>query len=841
MGTIAGSASFRPLSGSTQGLESHIQSLEGQKFKPLSKAQIGELNTKLQTLSREISLLTYSGYKLTESESETIRSLSDRVSIMVKSEKTPIIQRQLLKINPERKETVALAEKLKEGLQSNISSASEKTSKPFTQAIWVGVLVREGRGKEALEVLDSISDPKVKTKTYVELAKEGNLDLVMTDATRMNEEDLSSFIGALNEESESDMSKAVLKFLPEHLCRVMGPDSGMKAASLIQDPKIKSEAYAQLSRAGGMHQIVEHAKGLPVDEGIEFLGRLKESFSEDKSGDKTLFNEFEKAVDAALEGLQTSSTIKDFGKGEASLTEVSGFFPEKKASNEPEVKVLSSSLSQELTDVDEWEKVADETGSITSEDSSQMEISAMSSPGIEETSSPSDRVKADFIKQINQYSVRDFKDSVAVQQELLEYLDSKGVEALNEGCPEVSSTKAREAFIKFLLDQNVSKAPAINKSAIPLNAILGEKGAKLYKAALAEEHNSKEFRAAVYLAASSKRGTEKVDPKVIFVVGPSAAGKSSGLEAVIKEVYPESGKENKSGQNKLTAIDGAIERELSHTSHLLLTFANKQGYQGVVGLHVGEGDKEVKSVKKCVLAAVQKNKSQDISIIMPETFSGYGIGGQMGVEGVAKRRLKAGKLGELINFAKETKRGAVLIGIAGENPKDFRNAVSVMGNKRAWAQMGSETPEISPEAKLSCESKEYGASGFRFGVAGSEAATKAFKEEIQKYPGLDARQFTITNDLIAYKKDIYSEDGWKKIEDTNDAKTNSDSAVLISRPLMEVWQDLSKLDPKHESHKEALEGFRDKGDLAGFASYCRKSGMSGVNMKEEVIIREDSK
>ncbi len=806
MNAVGKSGSFHPLSGSVQGLREHIQSLEKQII-PLTGAQIGKLNTKLQTLASEISLLTGSGYKLTRTDAEDIGSLSERVSIMVKSEKTSIIQKQLLKINPNRETTVLLAKELEGISLSQASSSSEKTSKSFTQATWVGVLVKEGRGTEALEVLNSISDPKLKTEAYVELAKEGNLDLVMTDATRMNERDLSSFIGALNKESESDMSKAVLKLLPEHLSRTNGPASGMKAASLIQDPKIKSEACVALSSAGGMPKIIEYAKALPVDKGIEFLGQLKESFSKDKSGKEELFNEFVKDIDVTLTELQ----IKD-----------------------PQEEIASSSLSQEL---DELDKMSDETASITSEDASQ--ISVTNSPGIEEISSQSDQLKADFSKQINQYSVRGFKDSAAIKEELRTYLDVKGVIELEKGC--VSSTKAREAFIKFLLDRNISKAPAINKSATPLNTLLGKEGAKLYKAALAEEHNSKEFRAAVYLAASSKRGSEKVDPKVVFVVGPSAAGKSSGLEAVIKEVYPESGKENEAGQNKLTAIDGAVERELSHTSHLLLTFANHQGYQGVVGLHAGENDKEVKSIKKCVLAAVQKNRTQDISLIMPETFSGYGVGGQIGVEGVSKNRLKAGKLGELINFAAKTKREAILIGIVGEDSKDFQNAVSVMGNKRAWAQMGSETPEISPEAKLSCESKQYGAGGFSFGVAGSDAATKAFKEEVLKHSGLKARHFTITNDLVAYKKDFYSDDGWKKVEDTDDAKANSDSAVLISRPLMEVWQDLSKLDPKHEAHKEALEGFLDKGDLAGFASYCRKNDISSVNMKEEVILEKDSK
>lgn len=314
-------------------------------------------------------------------------------------------------------------------------------------------------------------------------------------------------------------------------------------------------------------------------------------------------------------------------------------------------------------------------------------------------------------------------------------------------------------------------------------------------------------------------------------MGPSASGKSSALEAVTKQIFPEQG-EKQPGQNKLTSIDGAVERELSQVSHLLVTFAKHQGYQGVVGLHMSEGNKEVKSIKRCILEAVKENKQQDVSIIIPETFSKYGIGGRVGLGRVEKDRLKGeGEIGKMVSFANNTNRGVVLIGIEGKDPREFQNSVAVMGNKRAWDRMGSKAPAISPETKLTSESKAYGANGFRFGVKGSKAATKAFQEEISKYKDLNAQQYRITNDLVAFKQ---VRGQWLKVLDVADAKKHSDSAVLISGPLAEIWQS-KNLDSIDENYRAELQGFISANDLAGFDSYCKENGLSKLNIKEVQI------
>lgn len=434
------------------------------------------------------------------------------------------------------------------------------------------------------------------------------------------------------------------------------------------------------------------------------------------------------------------------------------------------------------------------------------------------TTSTTEEAKNQFIQQINNYSVNSFLTNQAIETELTEYLDMEGINTLHKGC--ITSTAAREAFIDFLFKQKISQKETIDTPPISLNTLLGKEGVRLYKAALAEEHNSKEFRSAVFVASSSKRGNNIEQAQVIYIIGPSACGKSSALEAVIKKTFP--GETDSKGMNKLTSIDGAVERKLSKTSQLLLNFANSQGYQGVVGLHMSEGDMQVKSIKKCVLEAVKENKS--ISMIIPETFSKYGSGGQIGLKGVEQSRLMGnGEIGQMVKLASATERGIVLIEIIGKDPKEFQKSVAVMGNKRAWAKMGTKAPELSPKTSLPWESKAYGSFGFQFGVKGSKAAAKALKTEAMKNSGISFQPYRITNDLIAFKKK--SDNTWARVDNVNDAKINSDSAVLVSSSLAEAWEkgNFQSIEDLNEIHISSLNDFRKKKDLQGFVEYCKNN------------------
>lgn len=120
------------------------------------------------------------------------------------------------------------------------------------------------------------------------------------------------------------------------------------------------------------------------------------------------------------------------------------------------------------------------------------------------SSSLIEELKKKFIEKIDQYSVRGFEGAEAIKEQVGTYLDANAVQKLHEGCTE--STEARQKFINFLLDRKITPSTTIDKLPIPLSKLLGKEGEKLYKAALAEEHDSASFRSAVFLASSSKRG-----------------------------------------------------------------------------------------------------------------------------------------------------------------------------------------------------------------------------------------------------------------------------------------------------------------------------------------------
>lgn len=432
-------------------------------------------------------------------------------------------------------------------------------------------------------------------------------------------------------------------------------------------------------------------------------------------------------------------------------------------------------------------------------------------------------LKGQFIGNINKYTVNGSEGKDAIAQAMNEYLDSNAVKKLHQGC--VESTTAREKFIIFLLDQKIFPANIIDQPPIKIGRLIGKEGEKLYREAIREEYNSKEFRSAVCLASSSKVGDTKADKaEVIVIIGPSASGKSSALDMVTKELF-KSENEGAPKQNKLMVIDGGIEREQSQMAHLLLSFVGKQGYQGVEGLHEHGIMSKVPSIKKRIEDAIKTNQAKDINVVIPLTFAAEGAGrtdymsrSLMWMRGGMKR---------YVDLAANTQRGICLVEVTGKDPKSFQNAVAVMGNKRAWVGMQSTAPEISLAGKSSCESKKYNSQFFSNGVAGSKAAATAFQELTAKDKDLSKNHFIIQNELVAYKP---KEGGWEEVTDVSDAKNHSNSAVLTSPEVRALWDSLDTYSSKD---KESLERFRNENKFQEFADYCRRNGIGGGMRMEQ--------
>lgn len=321
-------------------------------------------------------------------------------------------------------------------------------------------------------------------------------------------------------------------------------------------------------------------------------------------------------------------------------------------------------------------------------------------------------LKSQFISKINNYSV-DGRSTAEITKELKTYLDSNAIAKLHEGC--VSSHAAREKFITFLLDKRVFSSATIDKGPIEITKLIGSEGETLYREAMEEEHNSREFRSAVCLACSQKAGSQPVKPEIILVIGSSASGKTSALNEVKRQMFTEDSP-SEPKVNKLISIDGSIEREQSQIARLLLNFSNSQGYQGVVGLHEHDDvlnllAPNVTSIKKKIAEAIEVNEKKDISTVIPLTYAAQGGSRLNAVSELAMRA--TGGVKEYVDLAEKRGSGITLIEVAGEKSDDFQNAVAVMGNKRAWAEKGSKAPKINPEnTKPSCESKKYNSEHF---------------------------------------------------------------------------------------------------------------------------------
>lgn len=356
MAATGGAGSFHPLSESIKGLEAHIQTLEGQKFKPLSKAQIGELNTKLQSLASDVKL--FKEY-LTEAEVSSLQSLSGRGLEMLQAKNFPLMSRLLKTLDPGREQVITV---LKEVGNVTKSETEDK------EVVYVKILMNAGRDEDAYRVLDNIPDTnfELKAKACIELVKIGDIDSALKKIAMMKETVVLSVVDELNKEPTTQLGRAALSLLPRYLLLGGYGDSAIKVAEQIKDPELKMKAYVQLSEAGGMHQIIQYAKS--IDKGVEFLVQLRAGFFGKGVENDRLPKAFVKAIDVELEGLQKSqstsevdssassslpdkdvqgpeiakkrSFLKRFRKMGAEVTGLHGFFSGKKASNEPEVDEL---------------------------------------------------------------------------------------------------------------------------------------------------------------------------------------------------------------------------------------------------------------------------------------------------------------------------------------------------------------------------------------------------------------------------------------------------------------------------------------------------------------------
>lgn len=474
---------------------------------------------------------------------------------------------------------------------------------------------------------------------------------------------------------------------------------------------------------------------------------------------------------------------------------------------------------------------------------------------LEETAPSFEEVKArqreEFIQAIGDYQLIDERTGsqlspAQLKQEVSNFVGTGGVKTLHEGCRE--STEARKKFIEFVFNRlYTSNEETITKGPIGIKELLGADGLKLYKAALKEEYASEVFRDAVFHTSSQTIPGEKQQSVLLIVGGCSASGKSFTTQNILADLFKtnngsqleeknetQQNKEIRAKGNKVVSIDGGIERNLSQVTQLLKLVAEKQGRQGIKGLHSNGGN--LKKIKSKVYAAVKENK--DISVVLPLTFARIGAlrkGGKLvsAVTGTVKK---------LVNLANESERKFVFADIQPlsaekEKEEDFASSVFVMGNKRAWAPIGSKTDEFKPNnTKIPFESKDYNPKWRNAGLRGTQIAKKAALR-IAKQKGLKTSQYIIGSDLVACMpgKSIGQ---FEKLTMAKAAQEDLSKAFIISNRYKQLWDDLSDANltpiiPLSEEIVANLKKCRDENNFDEFRKLCYKHLPS--ELKEEKV------
>ncbi|KTD65181.1 hypothetical protein Lsan_0856 [Legionella santicrucis] len=324
--------------------------------------------------------------------------------------------------------------------------------------------------------------------------------------------------------------------------------------------------------------------------------------------------------------------------------------------------------------------------------------------GIDEYARTHRQRAEEFAKKINGYGVNTNFDSPKYFREL--YWDHINV-----------AFRAEDNYIdpkkKKYFESN-----ELEKAGTKLRHFLGDKQLEeLYKLALEEEMNSREYRNALFNRSINEIDGPKGDKKLlVFLGGASGSGKTSALKKLVNEVLEKQDlKDNAEGQEKhyCTSLDGALAREVSQMRSITATCVEKKGYSGTIDLQKSSDILDGVKNKLEKVAFAEDN----LNIAIPETYS------------------KIFSIPFMIKYLTmlNTPNRIMVFGRV-EAKKD---AVAFMGTDRAYKNKSE--PEynnsnkcIDPNVKSDKEHKRYGSAGFIWGDLGSKIAQYIFNEYQKK-------------------------------------------------------------------------------------------------------------
>ncbi|KTD47938.1 hypothetical protein Lqui_2202 [Legionella quinlivanii] len=323
------------------------------------------------------------------------------------------------------------------------------------------------------------------------------------------------------------------------------------------------------------------------------------------------------------------------------------------------------------------------------------------------------------------------------------------------------------------------------QATITMESFLNKEGAELYRLALEEEMNSKEYREAVFSASTTHYEGEKWSKRaVVIVAGPSSSGKTvSAVQAVKTTAQFMPKVPGDMSGNDVVAVDGGVAREVSQIRKLAIQASIAKGYTGIKDLH--EQSAVLGKAKDRVQEALFKTDT-GVGVVIPETFSMW-----------IKPLNAIKKLMPRIETLPNTKH--VFCRVEGEEPGLFQKVVSFLGSRRAW-----KTDQFDSEQKFDMnsnqgipESKAYGASGFKFGDMGSRMAEKWFESNSK-----DKLRMVVINDMILVKPNPNGQkNSWIP------AEQNDKGAIAISKRAFDTWTKNPDPDKKDlKSYSRTSEG-----------------------------------
>lgn len=360
---------------------------------------------------------------------------------------------------------------------------------------------------------------------------------------------------------------------------------------------------------------------------------------------------------------------------------------------------------------------------------------------------------------LDNYEIKDDTSPDDSKKRVKAMLGEKCYATLQEGAvPKAEAkTSKREEFLNHLKKVLSDKKHSDRSETIQMKDLLDKDGIELYQVAIKEEHQSENFRNAVFLQSAKNYPGKKWNQRlVLWVGGPSASGKTFNAEAIVNDVsakhMAKDQASDENSENIVVSVDGAVEREVSQIRQLTLQAALVLGYKGIEDLN--DKTEEITKSKITVNGSTGKHllikekifdavaQTQNLSLAIPDTFTSDLMKDEMGTFASEKHTKQV--YSKIVPKKNSTAKAR------------FRNAVKRMGNSRAWYDFTNTKKTITKvtinNRNIGCESKKYVGTWFWYGKKRS-ATARANYIAAQRKAGKPAITIDALHDLIYLMKE----------------------------------------------------------------------------------------